>query len=66
MFKKVIAIQALFALMHAASAIAAPSQCNPEKSKPCGRACIRKEYKCHKPTPTDGTAAVVAGSKAKK
>lgn len=60
MFKKIIAIHALFAALHIASAHAAPRQCNPEKSKPCGMSCIRKEFKCHKPTPTDGTQAVQA------
>lgn len=27
-------------------------KCNPEKSKPCGMSCIRKEFTCHK-TPGD-------------
>ncbi len=62
MFKKIIAIHVLFAALHLASAHAAPRQCNPEKSKPCGMSCIRKEFTCHKPTPKDGTAATVAPS----
>ena len=26
--------------------------CNPEKSKPCGKGCISKDYTCHKPVTT--------------
>ena len=26
--------------------------CNPEKSKPCGKGCISKEFTCHKPVTT--------------
>lgn len=33
-------------------AVAAPRQCNPEKSKPCGASCIKKEFICHKAVTT--------------
>lgn len=26
--------------------------CNPEKSKPCGKSCISKDFTCHKPVTT--------------
>jgi len=26
--------------------------CNPEKSKPCGKSCISKDFQCHKPVTT--------------
>lgn len=65
MFAKLATIQILLVLAAPFTAHAA-SQCNTEKSKPCGMSCIRKEFTCHKPTPTDGTAAVVAGSKGAK
>lgn len=36
-------------------AFANPRQCNPAKSKPCGKSCIRLDYTCHK----DVTTAIV-------
>ncbi len=41
---------------------AAPRQCNPEKSKPCGKSCISKDLKCHK-TAAETTAVVAPPKK---
>lgn len=35
--------------------------CNPEKSKPCGKSCISKDFQCHKPVTT-----ACSGEKPKK
>lgn len=42
----------IISLFLASVANAKPRQCNPEKSKPCGNSCIKKEFKCHKTTTT--------------
>ena len=41
-------------LLQGVSALAADCTryCNPEKSKPCGKSCIAKDFTCHKPVTT--------------
>lgn len=41
-------------LLQGVSALAADCTryCNPEKSKPCGKSCISKDFTCHKPVTT--------------
>lgn len=43
----VLASMVLASLAHAADPVGT-RYCNPEKSKPCGNACISKAFTCHK------------------
>lgn len=49
MSRKIALILAAYVALTLATAHAEPGKprnCNPEKSKPCGLSCIRKEYTC--------------------
>ena len=54
--RSVLALLALVSL----TATAQARNCNPEKSQPCGNACISKSFTCHK-TGGDSVASTKGG-----
>lgn len=57
--KQIILIATLLAGLNVSGAPVCSKFCNPDKSKPCGNACIAKDVMCRKPWTTAcvGTAS---------